>query len=250
MLLHNAKGGYSFLRGIAPYSAGVVSDSGFEIVHARFRRPVPFDRGFELACKHVVAAGRPVQGLCAMELRSPEPYSFSGFDAFNARYAALLRGTQLFLDGDNPIARTNVAPAIGAPAEPSLYAFSYTAPCGGALPRTFVVAGGGELPEGSLNPNAVIRRGEISADALAEKVRFVMGLMTNRLDGLGVSWDLATVTGVYTVHPICALLEREIVKPMKGALHGALWHYARPPIVSIEYEMDVRGCRRELVIEI
>ena len=29
---------------------------------------------------------------------------------------------------------------------------------------------------------------------------------------------------------------------------GIAWHYARPPIVSIEYEMDLRGCRREIVI--
>jgi len=26
------------------------------------------------------------------------------------------------------------------------------------------------------------------------------------------------------------------------------WHYARPPIQSIEYEMDLRGCRREVIL--
>jgi hypothetical protein len=31
-------------------------------------------------------------------------------------------------------------------------------------------------------------------------------------------------------------------------MHGATWHYSRPPIVSIEYEMDLRGCLREVVI--
>ena len=30
--------------------------------------------------------------------------------------------------------------------------------------------------------------------------------------------------------------------------HGITWHYSRPPIVSIEYEMDLRGCRREVVV--
>jgi hypothetical protein len=31
-------------------------------------------------------------------------------------------------------------------------------------------------------------------------------------------------------------------------LHGLVWHYARPPIESIEYEMDLRGCRREMLV--
>jgi hypothetical protein len=26
------------------------------------------------------------------------------------------------------------------------------------------------------------------------------------------------------------------------------WHYSRPPIVSIEYEMDLRGVAREIVL--
>jgi hypothetical protein len=29
--------------------------------------------------------------------------------------------------------------------------------------------------------------------------------------------------------------------------YGITWHYARPPIVSIEYEMDLRGCARDFV---
>jgi hypothetical protein len=38
------------------------------------------------------------------------------------------------------------------------------------------------------------------------------------------------------------LLASEIL-PRLGAAgqHGVTWHYARPPIVSIEYEMDLRG---------
>ena len=252
MLIANPRGGYSFLKGIAPYSAGAVSAEGFEIVHARLRRAVPLGQGFERVKAHLGAVKRPLQALCAMELRSPKPFSFQGFTDFNAGYIGVLKSWDVFLDGGvNPIARTNVAPEIGAPAEPSLYAFSYTIPAAAtAAPKTFIVAGGGELPEGSLDPHDVVRRGETSADALREKTRFVMGLMTGRVKGLGVSWDLATVTEIYTVHSICPFLADEIVKPMAGgALHGMLWHYSRPPIVSIEYEMDLRGCRRELVLE-
>lgn len=255
MLIANPRGGFSFLKGIAPYSGGAVAADGFEIVHARFRRAVPLARGFDRVKAHMAAVKRPLQALCAMELRSPKPFSFQGFTDFNAGYIGVLKGWDVFLEGGlNPVARTNVAPEIGAPAEPSIYAFSYTIPVPNAaagLPKTFIVAGGGELPEGSLDPHDVVRRGETTADALREKTRFVMGLMTGRVKGLGVTWDLATTTEIYTVHPICQFVAGEIVKPMAGAgLHGMLWHFARPPIVSIEYEMDLRGCRRELVLEV
>jgi hypothetical protein len=252
MLIANPRGGYSFLKGIAPYSGGAVAADGFEIVHVRFRRAVPLKQGFERVKAHLAAEKRPPHALCAMELRSPKPFSFQGFNDFNAGYVGVLRGWDVFLDGVNPVARTNVAPEIGAPAEPSLYAFSYTVPAQAAgQPKTFIVAGGGELPEGSLDPHDVVRRGETSADALREKTRFVMGLMTGRLKGLGVWWDLATAAEIYTVHPYCGFVAEEIVKPMgHGALHGMLWHYSRPPIVSIEYEMDVRGVRREVMLEV
>ena len=80
--------------------------------------------------------------------------------------------------------------------------------------------------------------------------RAVMGLMSGRLRGLGVGWDQVTASDVYTVHAICAEIENEIVKPMgAGAAHGFTWHYSRPPIESIEYEMDLRGVRREVVLD-
>ncbi len=76
-----------------------------------------------------------------------------------------------------------------------------------------------------------------------------MGLMESRLSGLGVDWSQANTTGVYTVHNIFPLLAKEILGRMaRGNQHGIAWHFARPPIVSIEYEMDVRGCRREIVL--
>jgi hypothetical protein len=66
---------------------------------------------------------------------------------------------------------------------------------------------------------------------------------------LGADWPDVTTTGVYTVHDIRPLLEPEILPRLAAAArHGITWHYARPPIVSIEYEMDLRGCRREIVI--
>lgn len=248
MLIANPKGNYSFVQGIAPYSAGAVAEPGFEMVHVRFQQPIPLAQGFERVKAHLTSRQRPLQALCGMELRSPKPFTFQGFADFNSSYINVLKSWDIFLGPTNPVARTNIAPEIGPPPVPSLYGFTYTLPSP-RREKTFVVAGAGELPEGSLDPHDVIRSGQTSPEALREKARYVMGLMTGRLKGLGVGWDQVNVTEVYTVHPICGFLAQELVRPMGASqIHGITWHYARPPIVSIEFEMDLRGCRQEIVL--
>jgi hypothetical protein len=35
----------------------------------------------------------------------------------------------------------------------------------------------------------------------------------------------------------------------RGAMSGGLtWHYARPPVIGLDYEMDARGVAREIVV--
>lgn len=241
MLLPNQNGEYQFLRGIGPYSAGVVAAPGFAIEHVRLSHPVSLDFGFTLVDAHLRYFGRPRAALCAMALRSPAPFTFPGFDEFNARYVATLKSWDLLLDGVNPIARTNVAPEIDPPAEPSLYSFAYTVPEPDAS-GDFIVAGAGELPEGSLDPNDVVP-GDIPA-----KARFVLGLMEGRLHGLGATWDDVTITNIYTVHDLPLADIHARIGP--AARHGLTWHYTRPPIVTIEYEMDLRSVSRELLIRL
>ena len=249
MLLKNNRGNYHFWKGIAPYSAGVVADPGFEIVHVRFTRALPLAAGLARVRSEVLAAKRPIHALCGMALRSPLPFTFPGFNQFNAGYVKTLVEWGLLVDGQNPVARTNIAPQVRPPREPAIYGFSYTVPSALKV-KTFVVAGAGELPEGSLDPRDVVRHGETSPDALREKIRFVMGLMTSRLQGLGVGWDQVTTSNVYTVHDIGAEVENEIIRPIgAGAAHGFTWHYSRPPIESIEYEMDLRGVRHEIWLD-
>jgi hypothetical protein len=226
----------------------VVAGKGFTIEHVRLSRLPPWKAGFERIAEHLSAAGRPRQALCAIALRSPKPFSSAGFNEFNAGYAKHLDSWDLLVDGVNPIARTNVAPEIGPPLEPSLYSFAYTVPAGQAA-TSFVVSGAGELPEGSLDPHDIVRLGETSPEAMRAKARFVLGLMDGRLRGLGVNWEGVTQTDIYTVHDVNALLAAEILPGVHGAhRQGLTWHYARPPIVSIEYEMDLLGCSRHLVI--
>ena len=146
MLVENKRGNYFFLKGIAPYSAGVVAGTGFEVVHVRLPRYIPLRSGFDAVEAHLKRAGRPRQAMCGMELRSPKPFSFIGFNQFNAGYIDVLKKWDILFDGMNPVARTNIALEVNPPGEPSLYGFSYTVPSK-ARRKTFVVAGAGELPE-------------------------------------------------------------------------------------------------------
>jgi hypothetical protein len=215
MLLSNSRGGFSFLRGGSAYSAGVAAARGFTIEHVRLARAVPLMAGFGLVEARLRAAGLPLAALCAIALRSPEPFSFAGFKEFNAVYTGVLKSWDILVDGINPVARTNVAPAVGPPSEPSLYSFAYAAPAENANP-SFVVSGAGEMPEGSAGPDDVVRRGETSPDAMAAKARCVLGLVGGRLRGLGANWNQVTATNIYTVHDVNALLALEVL-PYIGA---------------------------------
>ena len=91
-----------------------------------------------------------------------------------------------------------------------------------------------------------MRLGDISQDAILEKARFVLGEMERRLEVLGAGWADVTATQVYTVHDIHSFIASDIIA--RGAAPaGVTWHFDRPPVVDLEYEMDCRGLIEELV---
>lgn len=247
-LISHPPGGYRFLTGIAPYSSGVVALPGYEIVHVILRQPRPYQEGFELIERYLAAQDRPRQALGAIELRSPQPFTFAGFAEFNGGYQKILAAWGLLVDGQNPVARTNVAPEVGPPGEPTLHAFSYTVPSDDqSLPPTFVVAGAGDLLDGSLSAEAIIRSGETSAEAMQVKAAYVLGVMAARLAGLQVGWADVTGVNIYTIHPLHAYLASTLLAGMgSAARRGVHWYYSRPPIIGLEFEMDVRGIRQEV----
>jgi hypothetical protein len=248
-LIDNPPGGYRFLTGIAPYSSGVVALPGFEVAHATLHTPLPYREGFALVERYLAGLGRPRQALCAIELRIPQPLSFAGFAAFNAEYGTLLAEWGLLVEGRNPLARTNVAPALRPPAEPVLHGFGFTIAreTAGDAP-TFIGAGAGELvDQAQLDATAIVRPGETSPEAMAAKARVVMDVMQARLDGLGVGWQAVTALNVYTAQPLEPLLEAEIfARAARPHAHEVVWHYSRPPIAGLEFEMDLRGTWREV----
>src|SRR5512136_127027 len=116
-------GGYGFIKGGFPYCQGVRAQQGFTIERVRFVRPLPMLQGFAAIEAHLKSLSRPRTALCAAELRSPKPFSMSGFAGFNEGYVAVLKQWGLFREGLNPVARSNVAPEIAPPLEPCFYAF-------------------------------------------------------------------------------------------------------------------------------
>lgn len=240
-------GGYRFIKGLFQYSAGVCAMPGYRMVRVRFHSPVALADGFARIERIIQDAGRPLTAFAACELRSPAPFSEDGFRAFNQQYVVPLQRWGVFRDGVNPVARSNVCPAVAPPAAPSFHAFTYTEASEDTAP-SFVVSGAGDSADGQGNyRDHVIRLGDVSADGLREKARWVLAELERRLAALGFGWPDTTATQVYTVHDIHPFLAGEIVG--RGAAAGGLtWHYARPPVVDLEYEMDCRAIAVERTV--
>ena len=240
-------GGYAFIPAVMQYSAGVRALPGFRIERVRFASLQTLRDGFACVAALLRAAGRPLTAFCACELRSTAPFTEAGFRAFNHDYAGVLREWGLLESGANPVARSNVCPEIDPPTEPSFHAFCYAVPDASAAP-SFVVAGSGEVTEGQATYHEhIVAPGDTSMDGMRAKARFVLGEMERRMAALGGAWSHATAVQVYTVFDIHPFLADEVVR-RGAAAHGVTWHFARPPIVGLDFEMDCRGVATERVV--
>jgi hypothetical protein len=245
----SSAGGFRFVNGVFQYSAGVAALPGFRIVRVRFRALLPLLEGLRRAEQFIVERGRPIVAFCACELRSPAQFTEQGFQAFNKTYVDILEGWGLYDGGRNPVARSNVCPANDPPEEVSLHAFAFTVPA--TTPeRSFIVSGSAEAPEGRGSyRDYIVRSGDISPDGIREKARFVLDEIARRLRALRVGWDDTTATQIYTVHDIYPLLAQEIVEYGAGR-SGLTWHFCRPPVEGLEFEMDCRGLTEERMVEV
>jgi hypothetical protein len=240
-------GNYRFIPAVFQYSSGAAADPGFEVERVRFDRLLPLAEGFAQIANYIKAAGRPLTSFCACELRSPAAFTEDGFRAFNQHYVKTLAEWGLYDGSTNPVARSNVCPELDPPAEPSFYAFSFTRPAAGTVP-SFVIAGGAEARGGSGSyPERIVRYRDLSADGIKEKVRFTAGEMRSRLAAFGFGWKDTTAVQAYTIHDFHPVMADELVR--HGAVRSGLtWHFARPPVVDLEYEMDCRRVLREVVV--
>jgi hypothetical protein len=242
-----ARGGFRFVRGVFQYSAGVAALPGYRIERARFARPVALAEGFARIAGYLNAIDRPLTAFCACELRSPAPFDDRGFFDFNKAYAGVLGDWGLLALGDNPVARSNVCPEVEPPERPGFHAFSYTVPARD-VPASFVIAGSGESIEGHATyAERTVAYRDLSPAGLRMKAAHVHAIMEARMAALGFGWADTTATQVYCVHDIYPFLADDIVR-RGAARHGILWHFNRPPVIDLEYEVDCRGVHVERVL--
>lgn len=238
---------YRFIPGPFQYSAGVAAKPGFAIQRLRFAKPIPLTEGFRRIEAFMTEGGLPVTAFVACELRSPAAFTDAGFTAFNREYVGTLERWGIFKNEENPVARSNVCPELHKPDGPSFHAFSLTVPAPDAT-ASFVIAGSGESQEGPGSyRDRTVRYGDVSADGMRDKIAHVMATMERRLTAVGATWADTTATQIYTVFDIHPHLPNGIVA-RGAARHGVDWHFCRPPVIGLDYEMDCRGVHTERVL--
>lgn len=252
-LTPSPEGGYSYLPASATYSSGAIANAGFGLSHVVFRRPLPLADGFEVMRAYLAVIDQPMASVCGIEVRIAQPLTWQGFGDFNKGYIALLQQYGLHIDGKAPAVRTNVAPlpASVAPGTPSIYAFTHALPMN-TNSANFVIAGQGEsgrAPEGRPPREGIVRLGDTSPEAMREKAAFCVAAASDLMRRLGVQWDDASATNIYTAHPYHTFLEEAIMGAMgASAIHGVHWHVSRPPIEEIEFEIDARNVAQEVML--
>ena len=236
-----APGGYRFIPGPFQYSGGVAALHGYQIQRMRFRRPCSSSVVLKWLPKlFSLPVGRSPHFVPASCVRRPRSPSKDFVPSTKFTWGRCQTGA-FSMAPTNPVARSNVCPAINPPAEPSFFAFSFTIPADADAPKSFVVAGSGETPEGQGSyRERCVRPGDTSPEGIREKARFVLGEMERRFGAFEAGWRDTTATQVYTVHDLYPFLADEIVR--RGAVDAGLtWHYCRPPVIELEFEMDCRG---------
>jgi hypothetical protein len=244
----NARGNYRFIPAGSPFSAGCAADPGFAIVHAVVAPMVPLQRGFALVESQLTQAARPIAALCAMQLRLPAVLSAQGFAAFNQPYIERLRAWGLDAGGANPVARTNVALELKPVPEPMLAGFFFTVPSASNRP-SIVISGAAETRSGPSGGREIVAQGDTSRAGLKAKAECILQELSRRLAELGSGWDTMTAVNVYTVHDIHSMMPDTLLPAIGQAAHrGIHWHYARPPVVDLDLEIDTYAVNQEIVI--
>jgi hypothetical protein len=248
-VLLQESGGYRYVRDRSHGSAGVAAESGYAIRRVRLRRPLPLREGFATVHRFLQSLDRPLSAFCACELRCPAPLSDRGLQEFNRRYLRQLERWGLIRDGVSPLARSEVCPQVTPPGSPAFHAFCVTVPQPKSAAGTFVTSGSsGERP--IMLPSGIDGswdKARVAPAMLRTKAEQVLGDLEDRMRALGFSWRHATATQLYTLHDFHPFMA-DVIERRGAAPGGLTWHLARPPLLGVDYQMDVRGVAMETVL--
>ena len=232
-LIPNLTGNYRFRAAEnRPFSSGVVTDDGFDLAHVTFAQPLPLEQGIRSAAHYVATAGRPAESIAGFELRIPKPLARADFETFNHRYAGLLRGIGLEVNGVIPAGRTNVAPTIGHISEPSVRAFSFAIRSARSKPG-FLLSGVPEQVQGTAG----------------EMLRNITAILAARAREVGCSLADATNIQLYRA----GALEPSDFDALESAfgeaiIHGLTWYPSLPPVEGLKFEIDARSAGSETFV--
>lgn len=240
-MLKHPTGGYCYLESTLSFaSAGVASLPGFAIEQVVLRRPVPLAEGFARVARHLQEVGRPLDALCGLELRIPQVMAWDDFAALNAAYVEQLDSWGLVIDGVPPLTRTNVSPGPAVAAEPCIYAASYSVLAERDV-AGLVISGIPEITPGASYPAGVLRAGETSRDALADKADCTVDAVATYIRALGQEWAGDAQIHLYSEHEeIPALVRTALGRRGIVPVHGVVVHHVAPPVPDLELEIDVR----------
>lgn len=243
-LFDNAEGGYRILPSGTVFSGGVLPMEGHEIVHALVRPWMPLKQAWGFIEAHLKSLGRPVQALCGMELRIPKQLTFEGFRNFNTPYVEQLQKWQLLVGRYSAVCRTNVVPAVGAPDEAALHAFSYCVPSD-TKAVTFCISGAADIDA----RGKPVAEGDTSPTGMKRRLQHVVDAITGRLAEIDLDWSHVTHTDLCVVRDMPGLWESVVAPGIHPAVrHGVRVHLARPPIIGSEVELECRGARQEITV--
>jgi hypothetical protein len=241
------EGGFAYLRGRAlPFSNGVIALNGHVFTRVRLRNIHPLAEGLEITAEWIKSQNRPLASLAACELRSPAPMSRSNFVAFNDHYISLLRSNGFAANGAFPIARSNMALQFKPPSSNTLFAFTYATPFVPAVEtssRDFLISG---KPETAEDPPSIIAMGDVSPAGLIAKSTYVIQELRRRVDLLGGRWKDITGAQIYTVHSLNPVLDGLRSNGLTSV--GLTLFPGYPPIIGLDFEIDVRSVSFEQVI--
>jgi len=244
-------GSYSYLPSVFQYSAGVMAEPGYRLEQIRFKHAVPLQDGFKAVESRLRFLGRPFTAFAHCELRSPKQFDDQGFIDFNKTYVRQLQSWNIYtpavdgVDAINPVARTNVCQSIMV--HKKFQCMRLPILCQALSSKQVLLSRVVEMPEKALNPTKTVSLplGMFLKQDCRKKMAFVIEEMANRLRSFDLKWSDVTKVQAYSIHNIALLVDELLAKP--GLIqHGLTWHFARPPVAGLDYEMDLRGSVNEL----
>ena len=89
--------------------------------------------------------------------------------------------------------------------------------------------------------------GDTSPAGMLAKAKWVLDEMERRMSAFGGNWSQTTGVQLYTVQDVYSILESKLGR--RGVLrNGLTWHFNRPLILGLDYEMDCRCVHVEKVV--